>query len=800
LAQLNQLSSSQTNNAAEKKEKLGESVKYYADAIRLLSISSPSLPLPLSLINNYCVAYFQQGEYEKAAQLFRQYIPSPSLDKYIHTDASEQTKEDVPYFPPHSVTYFYNYSLCLEKIREINKAERIYRGILSSVPQYIDCSLRLSLLCEKRGDTERAIEIVKEVIDKNPSSIPALTQLGCIYQTNKQYTLAQKQFMQVIKLSQSLSSPSPSSSSSSSSGDSYSKLCLGNIHYALYRESSSLSHSFSNPSDKRAVALYTSSLESLERAGRFFRSVLDKEKNNLYAANGLGCVLVGEGKWGEAREIFTQCREAEPDNKEIQMNLANCLCQLGQYSTAIQIYAHLIDIIQQQGSRSSSPAADSPSLSSSAGDPSLSLSEQIHLLLCRAHYLAGHMEEAEKQLVRLIHFNPDNCQYTYNLALTREQRAVEALQKPKEERTLAAVKQAIEYLETAKELFNRLASLPPPPPSSSSSFSVSSSDKKAASSRDNVLAYIRSKSVTHRQFCEFALLQASPHLSAAREREEQMSAAQRESEEKARAYMRQREMKEEEKRAAEEEKRKEREAFARQKAERLLFIQAEWEEKEREREREKKTESDEEKEDKRQEMEDIAHAAKEREKRRKKGGKKKKKRDVDDYSEEEEENVSEEEREEREKETEGTQPQPMNDEEGERREEEAERKEEEEGGADQEKGKAPEEEKSEAVEEKRVKTKRSRLVRHRDADEEDEQPTERATAAQGEGEEEREGGEEEVTGTTELETGGETAEGDEDAVRSSLNRKRRKIVQEEDEEGDEGETAKQAEEPQDETM
>ena len=48
----------------------------------------------------------------------------------------------------------------------------------------------------------------------------------------------------------------------------------------------------------------------LDKATEMYRSVLQHEPNNVYAANGLGTVCVEKGRLQEAREIFTVVREA----------------------------------------------------------------------------------------------------------------------------------------------------------------------------------------------------------------------------------------------------------------------------------------------------------------------------------------------------------------------------------------------------------------------------------------------------------------------------------------------------------
>ena len=60
------------------------------------------------------------------------------------------------------------------------------------------------------------------------------------------------------------------------------------------------------------------------------------------------------------------------------------------------------------------------------------MKKQLLLYLARAHYLSSNLIECELILKKLIHFEPENLEFQYNLALTKEF-SINILQKQKNE-------------------------------------------------------------------------------------------------------------------------------------------------------------------------------------------------------------------------------------------------------------------------------------------------------------------------------------------------------------------------------
>lgn len=68
-----------------------------------------------------------------------------------------------------------------------------------------------------------------------------------------------------------------------------------------------------------------------------FHSIERQDPNNLYAANGAGCVLAQKGNIAEARELFAAVREATADIPDVWINLAHCSVEQNQLAAAVQM-------------------------------------------------------------------------------------------------------------------------------------------------------------------------------------------------------------------------------------------------------------------------------------------------------------------------------------------------------------------------------------------------------------------------------------------------------------------------------
>lgn len=61
------------------------------------------------------------------------------------------------------------------------------------------------------------------------------------------------------------------------------------------------------------------------------------DPKNIWAANGIGCILSHKGYINEARDIFAQVREATAEFPDVWLNIAHIYVEQKQYISAIQM-------------------------------------------------------------------------------------------------------------------------------------------------------------------------------------------------------------------------------------------------------------------------------------------------------------------------------------------------------------------------------------------------------------------------------------------------------------------------------
>lgn len=65
--------------------------------------------------------------------------------------------------------------------------------------------------------------------------------------------------------------------------------------------------------------------------------VLRADPKNIWAANGIGCILAHKGCINEARDVFAQVREATADFSDVWLNIAHVYVEQKQFVSAIQM-------------------------------------------------------------------------------------------------------------------------------------------------------------------------------------------------------------------------------------------------------------------------------------------------------------------------------------------------------------------------------------------------------------------------------------------------------------------------------
>ncbi|MQM09698.1 hypothetical protein Taro_042575 [Colocasia esculenta] len=428
--------------------------------------------VPIELLNNIGVLYFERGEFELAEQTFKEAlgegiwqsvvdgkIGSSSMElgafivQYRDMQLFHQLEKDgiSLYLPWDKVTTLFNYARLLEQLHYSEKANILYRLILFKYPDYSDAYLRLAAMAIARNDIQLGFDLIGDALKVDDKCPNALSMLGNLELKSDDWVKAKDTYR--------------AAKDATDGKDSYSTLSLGNWNYfAAVR------------SEKKGAKLEAT---HLEKAKELFTKVLVTRPGNLYAANGAGIILAEKGHFDVSKDIFTQVQEAASGSVFVQMpdvwvNLAHVYFAQGHFALAVKMYQNCL--------RKYYYNTDS----------------QILLYLARTHYEAEQWQDCKKSLLRAIHLAPSNYTLRFDAGVAMQKFSASTLQKTK--RTADEIRATVAELKNAVRIFSQL--------SAASSYHSHGFDGK--------------KMETHVEYCKHLLDGAKVHCEIA-EREEQQA-------------------------------------------------------------------------------------------------------------------------------------------------------------------------------------------------------------------------------------------------------------------------------------
>uniref|UniRef100_A0A0L8GE16 RNA polymerase-associated protein CTR9 homolog n=1 Tax=Octopus bimaculoides TaxID=37653 RepID=A0A0L8GE16_OCTBM len=256
----------------------------YGTATRILK-DKVQADVPPEILNNVAALHFRIGNFMESKKYYE-----ASLERSRH-----EAQHDETYYSAISVTTTYNLARLYEATHEYDKAEKLYKNILREHPNYVDCYLRLGCMARDRGQIYEASDWFKEALQINQDHPDAWSLIGNLHLAKQEWGPGQKKFERIIQRP-------------NTKDDSYSLIALGNVwlqtlHQPIRDKDKEKRH------QDRALAMY--------------KQVLRNDARNIWASNGIGCVLAHKGCINEARDIFAQVREATADFCDVWLNIAH---------------------------------------------------------------------------------------------------------------------------------------------------------------------------------------------------------------------------------------------------------------------------------------------------------------------------------------------------------------------------------------------------------------------------------------------------------------------------------------------
>ncbi|KYQ90462.1 RNA polymerase II complex component [Tieghemostelium lacteum] len=311
------------------------------------------------IMNNYAVLKHQRGLYAEAEQIYLSII--------------SDSGSDLMEFRSKNVTTTYNLARLYEVSKQMERAIPLYKGLLKEHPNYIDCYLRLGSIAQSSGNFYEASEWYKEALRISPNNPDAWAMYANMHMERGEWYPAQKKFEQMIEVNRN---------------ETYASLSLANIYYNSKQSVSS---------DK--VQRF------LEISENYYKRVLQKSPNNIFAANGLAIITAEKGSIDVSWEMFVQLREAALDCHAISINLAHICSARGFHNNAIKLYDECLKkLVGQQGNTKNQKEI-----------------EQVLMYLAKAYYDSRRYQECKQTLKKILAYQPGSQAVEYNMALCVEQ-------------------------------------------------------------------------------------------------------------------------------------------------------------------------------------------------------------------------------------------------------------------------------------------------------------------------------------------------------------------------------------------
>ena len=272
------------------------------------------------LLGNIAALFHKLGKLDDAMTFYKKAIRGFGLEapggdgNIVRTDGADQALQG------NAVTVLYNMARLHEQANQLEQAHTLYRAILKERPNYLDAFMRLGAMAEIRGNTREASDWYVEGLNVQPAHADAWTALSKLHFKASDFAQSQAKLEKIL---------------TKNPHDAMANIMLGNIYFVCAKFEPGA------PDEEKAKSKYT---QHLSRALDFYRKVLDKERNNAYAANGIGAVLAQTGRLDEAKKVFAQLREAAVGQvPDVWVNLAHIHMVQGEYAPAIKLYRSALD-------------------------------------------------------------------------------------------------------------------------------------------------------------------------------------------------------------------------------------------------------------------------------------------------------------------------------------------------------------------------------------------------------------------------------------------------------------------------
>ena len=370
------------------------------------------------ILNNMAVVYAQEGNYELARDVYQRAIEgcikNSADDAHLDGDAL-------------IATMTYNLGRCEEQSGNTAQAREIYQGLIGRYADYVEPAARLCYMDAVEGKVDEAAEVLRNLMEVSPTNTEVRGLYGWLLQKQKKNKALhfnedpeRKHFNHTLKYVDNY--------------ERYSLVALGNFYIRLARETRADNDAGKAERNKH----YDMSIKFFERA-------LHYDPKNAYAAQGLGIAYAEHKQYQKAITIFSKVRESIRE-ESIFLNMGHCLCELHQYSRAIENYETALNTFHN---------GKNLNLYQCLGRAWLSRG--------REEKNADHLREALRFAKLALAEDPRNTSIQFNVAFIQFQFAEVLRTMPELNRSVADLEEASAGLDAAVKSFTLLAEHKQPP-------------------------------------------------------------------------------------------------------------------------------------------------------------------------------------------------------------------------------------------------------------------------------------------------------------------------------------------------
>lgn len=135
--------------------------------------------------------------------------------------------------------------------------------------------------------------------------------------------------------------------------------------------------------------------KNLDNAIDFYSRTLRKHPNNIFAAQGIACSIAEKGRFEQAKEMFDLVREGAADSSDTFINSGHCYLQAGHHVQAVKTYQQCLNKFHYN--------------------------QNIEILqyLAHAHYDASQFEDSVRIFQVALRVSPNNYALWFNIAVAK---------------------------------------------------------------------------------------------------------------------------------------------------------------------------------------------------------------------------------------------------------------------------------------------------------------------------------------------------------------------------------------------